>query len=49
MGSMEKRESVRGIESEGGRVLNKKGKQKDRKKERKTEMNGHLKTEGSSG
>ena len=41
--------SEREIESEGGRILNKKGKQKDRKKDRKTEMKGHLKTNGSSG
>ena len=55
MGSMGKRAnerargSERAIESEGGRILNKKGKQKDRKKDRKTEMKGHLKTKGSSG
>ena len=43
MGMMEKRESDRAIKSEQGRTLNKEGKPKDRRTEKKTEMKGHLK------
>jgi hypothetical protein len=47
MGMTEKREreraSERAIKSEQGRTLNKKGKPKDRRTEKKTEMKGRLK------
>ena len=42
---VEKKESERAIEGEGGRTLNKKGKEEDRKNERMMEMKGNLKTE----
>ena len=45
MGMVEKKESERTIEGEGGRTLNKKGKEEDTKNERKMEMKGNLKTE----
>ena len=42
---VEKKESERAIEGEGGRTLNKKGKEEDRNNERMMEMKGNLKTE----
>ena len=49
MGIVEKKESERAIESEGWRTLHKKGKEEDRKNERKVKMKGNLKTERKSG
>ena len=49
MGIVEKKESERAIEGEGWRTLNKKGKEEDRKNERKVTMKGNLKTERKSG
>ena len=53
MGMTEKTEreraSERAIKSEQGRTLNKKGKPKDRRTEKKTKMKGRLKIRGNSG